>query len=298
MRPRGEHLAQDRGNPPRFLIDLLVAQALHVESKRAQLEISSPVIAERLLATMVLVAVGFDYEPEIPPNEICLVLANLNVDLGHWQAVSPADPQEVALEVAAGAIVVDVIAERQAEHLGLPNRPAKLPGRCHSPQILDCPRRRGYRYVATASEVMGPKGSRSVQTDSIPSPSTTPTRDRDVDEFWIALQQTPKGSGTAMADHGIPSTCKDSGHPPALRTETTVPNRIHPAVNPMERPTLHACRDRVSSQSTRDELSERDNAVLPLGNTGNPKVGRGAFFPHVGEEVATPKSSPPTAPTG
>jgi hypothetical protein len=141
---------------------------------------------------------------------------------------------------------------------------------------------------------MGPKGSRSVQTDSIPSPSTTLTRDRDVDEFWIALQQTPKGSGTAMADHGTPSTCKDSGHPPALRREATVPNRIHPAVNPMERPTLHARRDRVSSQSTRDELSERDNAVLPLGNTGNPKVGRGAFFPHVREEVATPKSSPPT----
>jgi len=68
-----------------------------------------------------------------------------------------------------------------------------------------------------------------------------------------------------------------------------MPNRVHPAVNPMERPTLDARRDRVSSQSTSNELSERDHAVLPLGNTGNPKVGCGAFFPHAGEQVATPQ---------
>jgi hypothetical protein len=73
-----------------------------------------------------------------------------------------------------------------------------------------------------------------------------------------------------------------------------MPNRVHPAVNPMERPTLHTRRDRVSSQSTRNELSERDDAMLPLGNMGKPKLGCGAFFPHVGEQVATPSSSPPS----
>jgi hypothetical protein len=59
----GEHLAQDRRNTLRFLVDLLVAQSLHFESERAELKISPPVLAECLLATVVFVAVGFDYEP-------------------------------------------------------------------------------------------------------------------------------------------------------------------------------------------------------------------------------------------
>jgi hypothetical protein len=56
----GEHLAQDRRDPLRFLVDLLIAQSLNIESERAQLEISSPVVAECLLAPVVFVAIGFD----------------------------------------------------------------------------------------------------------------------------------------------------------------------------------------------------------------------------------------------
>ncbi len=73
-----------------------------------------------------------------------------------------------------------------------------------------------------------------------------------------------------------------------------MPNRVHPTVNPMEKPPLHASRDHVPSQSMGNQLSERDDTVLALGNTGNPKLGCGAFFPHVGEQVATPESSPPS----
>src|SRR4029077_19453614 len=103
----GEHRAQERGHPLRFLIDLIVTQSLHFESEGAQLEISPPVVAECLLAAMVFVAIGFDDETAVAPEEVRLVLADLNIDLRHRKAKSPADPQEVALEVAAGAVVAN-----------------------------------------------------------------------------------------------------------------------------------------------------------------------------------------------
>ncbi len=126
MRPGGEHPAQNRGDPLRFLVDLLFAQSLNFESERAQLEVASPVVAMCLSTAVVLVAVGFDHEADVPPDEICLVPTKSNVYLRHGHAVSPAGPQEVALEVAAGAVVADVLAERQTEYLCLPNRPPHL----------------------------------------------------------------------------------------------------------------------------------------------------------------------------
>jgi hypothetical protein len=133
----GEYLAQERGHPLRFLVDLIVAQALHFESERAQLEISPSVVAECLLSAVVLVAIGFDHEADVAPDEVRLVLADLNIDLRHRKARSPADPQEVALEIAAGAVMADVLAKRQTKHLGLADRSPHLGLRNSSTEIND-----------------------------------------------------------------------------------------------------------------------------------------------------------------
>jgi hypothetical protein len=60
---------------------------------------------------VVPVTVSFDHEPRLPPDEIRLVAADLDVDLRHGQPVSPADPQEGALEVAASAVAASVLTE-------------------------------------------------------------------------------------------------------------------------------------------------------------------------------------------
>jgi hypothetical protein len=117
---------QNLRDPLRFLIDLVFTEPLYFEAKRAQLEIAPAVVEVRLPAAVVPIAVGFDHESEIRPDEIRLVLTNWDVDLRHGQAISPADPQEVALQIAAGAIVTSVLAERQATHICLPNRPSQL----------------------------------------------------------------------------------------------------------------------------------------------------------------------------
>lgn len=90
-----------------------------------------------MLDAVVLVAIGFDYEAEVAPEEVRLVLADLNIDLRHRKAKSPADPQEVALEVAASAVMADVPAKRQTKHLSLADRSPHLSLRNHSTEIND-----------------------------------------------------------------------------------------------------------------------------------------------------------------
>jgi hypothetical protein len=53
---------------------------------------------------VVAVAVDLDHESLGPPEEVHGVRAHLDVDLGLGDAVAPADPQEEALKVAAGAL--------------------------------------------------------------------------------------------------------------------------------------------------------------------------------------------------
>ncbi len=53
-------------------------------------------------ASVIEVAVGFDHEPLLPPEEVDEIGTDANVDLGRRQTVAAAEPQEVSLQVAAG----------------------------------------------------------------------------------------------------------------------------------------------------------------------------------------------------
>jgi hypothetical protein len=95
-----------------------------------------------------------------------------------------------------------------------------------------------------------------MQADAAPSSPAPVAGDRDIDNLSITLQKTPEHCRTAMAErHPIPA-CKDSRHPPAVRRESEVPNRIYPAVKPVKMPSLGACRDRMPPQPRGDELRE------------------------------------------
>ncbi len=95
-----------------------------------------------------------------------------------------------------------------------------------------------------------------MQADAAPSSPAPIAGDRYIDNLSIALQKTPEDRCAAMAErHSIP-TCKDRRHPPAVRRETEVPNRVHPAVKPVKMPSLGARRDRMPTQPCADELLE------------------------------------------
>jgi hypothetical protein len=122
----GEHIAQDPGDPLRFLIDLLFTEPKNLKPPRPQLEIASAIVPKGLAASVVAVAIGLDGEATVAPEKVDLVAPNANVDLRLGKSVSLADPQEVALQIAAGALSADILAKRQPKHASLPNRTAPL----------------------------------------------------------------------------------------------------------------------------------------------------------------------------
>jgi len=129
----GEHLAQNRCHPLRFLVDLLFAEPQNLESPRTKLEVPPPVVPKGLAAPVVAIAVRLHGKTTVAPEKVDEVRPNADVDPGKRQPMSSADPQEVALEVAAGAISANVLAERESQHVTLPNRAAKLARRYAAP---------------------------------------------------------------------------------------------------------------------------------------------------------------------
>ncbi len=279
---------QDRGNPLGFLVDLLLTQSLHFESERAQLEVSSPVLAVCLSPAVVLVAIGFDHEPEIAPDEIRLVVADLNVDFGRGQAVSPADPQEVALEVAAGAVVENAFAERQAEHLGLPNRPSHLGLRNGFTEVDDRLGRLGDRYSMPPSDVGGGKRLAAMQKDSRSPRSASIPMDRDLDGATQGSQQIPKLSGAPMSDYRTIAASEGGGHPFTVLRDSGVADGIYAAMNSMQSTCLHATNHAGSAQSRFLQLPQGHHAVLPIGDSRDPLVRPVDFVPHT--ETKSPET--------
>jgi hypothetical protein len=75
---------------------------------------------------VVEVAVGFDHEPALGPEEVDQVRPDSDVHLGRRQPVAATEAQEVSLEVAAGAVAAVGLLDRQSENVRLADRPAEL----------------------------------------------------------------------------------------------------------------------------------------------------------------------------
>lgn len=105
----GEHLAQDRGDPLRFAVNLLFAQPHDLEAVSTQLEIPASVIHECLTTAVVAIPVSLDHDALPAPEEVDQERADAHVDLGRRKAVSPTDPEKIPLQVAASAVAVDIL---------------------------------------------------------------------------------------------------------------------------------------------------------------------------------------------
>lgn len=73
--------ADDLRNPLRFIVHLLIGEADDLEASRSQIEITSAVVHERDVTTVVVVTVGFDDQAPVVPKKVDEVWANTDVDL-------------------------------------------------------------------------------------------------------------------------------------------------------------------------------------------------------------------------
>jgi hypothetical protein len=105
--------------------DLLVGEAEDVVAEAAQLQIPVVVVLEGGRAAVVPVAVRFDDQAAVAPEEVDEVRSDPHVHLRRGKPVSFAQPKEEVLQLAAGSLGY-LDPGRQAQDLRLPDRPTDL----------------------------------------------------------------------------------------------------------------------------------------------------------------------------
>lgn len=147
----------------RFLVDLTFGQPDHLIAKALEIEVPAAIVLEGLFFAVVDVAVGFDDQSSISPEEVDEIRADWDIDFRRRQSVVTAQFQEVELQIAAGSVIprpiadCALIADWQPEDARLPDGSTQFirwhssppPLRCSSTQIGNRPhRRRGRDPVA------------------------------------------------------------------------------------------------------------------------------------------------------
>lgn len=205
----GECRAQDISNSLRFIRDLLFAEPNHLETSRAQLQITGSVVLKGLAAPVVAIAICFYDQPPITPEEVDEMAANANVDLGDWQSLPPAKPQEVRLEIAAGPISLDLGPEQQTEDLRLANSSPHLPRRRPPSQIANRPRRSRDRNPESPRGLPRAERHTTMKTDASAFRASTASGGRHVYGPFNRPEETPQRGRASVAQNGILTACQN-----------------------------------------------------------------------------------------
>lgn len=281
MRPGGEHPAQDRGNLLRFAIDLLFAEADNLQPKGPQLQIAAPVVPKGLAPAVIAVAIGFDDQTALAPEEVDQVGPDANVDLGIRQSLTLADPQEIPLEITAGAIVEHVLPSRQSQHICLSNRLAQLPLWNCPTKIGNRPGWRGNRDPVASCGVLSRERGDAMQTNSLSLLPASTHEYRDVDRPRDRLEQPPKLS-SASVTYRRPLPIGEGGcHPPSAVRECGVADRVDAAVHPVQAPSVDPSTHRTTRDPRPVKLGQRDHSMLLSGNFRHTHVWTGDFCTHM-----------------
>jgi hypothetical protein len=147
-----------------FFVELTAGVAEDGESVAAEAEVAGMVVLEGDVAVVVLVAVGFDREVDGGPDEVDRDFPDAEVDHGRWDAMALAEGEEVALEVAAGAVGVDSGVELDAAVLSFADGATVEPWFDRALEVEERAADRGDRDVGAAGEVG--RGQRAGPVDS------------------------------------------------------------------------------------------------------------------------------------
>ncbi len=311
MQCRRQHLRDH----PWLLVHLPFGEAQNLEAAPPQVEIAGPVILEGHPAAVVEVAVGFDDHSSLRPEKVDEMRADPHVDPRARQVMTPADLQEVLLEVAAGWVRVG-LAERQAEHASLAHHAAQLPSRERpsasvaegETQVGDGPSRASHRNAPVDGHVAGCQRDRAVDSNtssSCPSPGSV---DDHVHGPVGVASQSQEGRRAAMTDGCRPAIehpARGAARPAAdgqrrrqesaLRGEGGMADRVYPAMDAVQRATSDPRLDRVAAQTDRVQLRARDDTVLPFRDLDQGEVGMDEFSVHLTDKSSSSDALPPGA---
>jgi hypothetical protein len=126
------------------------------------------IVLEGLAATVEGVAVRFDRDPEVAPEEVDLAAGNRDIDLGRGEIVPTAEPQEDLLELAAGLLAARLQPGAQALDLRLADHPPHLRRRGERLQVGDRSRRVRHRDLASLGDHLGGEGRTAMNPNVLP----------------------------------------------------------------------------------------------------------------------------------
>jgi hypothetical protein len=227
----GEHFVNSATELSRFVFDLAPGAAGDPPASSLETLLATPVGLECGHGVVKGLAVGFDDQSLLPPEEVGLETALLDLDedvhLRRTHPVVMAHIQETPLEHAAdraggrrdrldresqlrdapaAAASFDQLAHRrqveELAHLRLCNRLAQLPGEQETREIEQCPRDGGAWNGTDISSVDVRKGSVSVSRDPARYPSPPAGRD-DVDAGPALSTDAPEIGRRTMRNHRL-----------------------------------------------------------------------------------------------
>jgi hypothetical protein len=189
--------------------------------------------------------------------------------------------------------VADIPAERQPEHACLPNCPAHLPPWDRAAKVSDCACRGGHRNAMAPSHAVIRQGPAPVQPDSGALRPPCLAWHGNAHSFVPDVQERPKGCGAPMTDNRPLTASEDGRHPPSVKGDSRMTDRIDAPMDPVQPATGKATRDRACAETRRQELGRRDNAVLSFRDLRHLGVCPVDFLPHVGRKSTAAMSLPP-----
>jgi hypothetical protein len=206
------------------------------------------------------------------------------VDQGLWQARVADEGQEPGLELAARPLGVvagggvgegscssvpvrpcDQVCDRslvvELQALGLRQRPLQAVRLDRRGQVQQRPRDFRDRDPFVLGGVTGIEGTRPMQANALATVAAT--RRGHIDQRRLRREQPPMRRRTAMTQHrALPG--EPRRQPPPLTPQDSVPDRIHPAMQPTQPPDTRALLHRTRPQSQRTQLRQRHHPKLPL----------------------------------
>ncbi len=119
-------LSQRVGKASLLPSQLPVADSQDLKAQPPQFHVPGAIVLKRLASAVVAVAVRLHDQPLLAPEEVDREAPHDHVYLRHWEPVATAEAEEVAFQLAPGAVMsaeglLNIGIERKAEHFGLTN---------------------------------------------------------------------------------------------------------------------------------------------------------------------------------
>ena len=241
---------------------------------------------------MCVPAIDFNDEALFGPREIDDEAADPNIHFRLEKAVAATERKETRLQLAARAIRLERVVEREPEELRLPKGRGELRPRKRAAEVPQGSRGSGHRDREAPGDLAVVERSGPVEHDALALPAARLSWARDVhidvNTGWgrraATPQHAPELGRAGVAQHSRLPTGEHRRHPSSGLAQTWVPNGEDPAVNAVKAPRLDSAQATPLANAGRIELGHGDDTVLARSQARNygVRIAIGALPTHVG----------------